>query len=63
MLSRPPTSLGKLAMAPLVSLRRSDAAARESMALRLSSPPSTFVRPWSLSLVAITAPPASPMAL
>ena len=61
--SRPPTSRGKLAMAPLVSLRRSDAAARESIPRRFSSPPSTRVWPWpSLSLVARMAPPASPRA-
>ena len=54
---------GKLAIAPLVSFRRSDAAAREWIGRRLSSPPSTRVCPWpSLSLVARIAPPASPIA-
>ena len=62
MLSSPATSWGKLAMAPLVSFWRSEAAARESIARRLSSPPRTSVLPWSLSLVASTAPPALSMA-
>jgi hypothetical protein len=60
MLASPPTSAGKLAMAPLLSLRRSEAAACAPIERRFSSPPSTFVPPRpSLSLVASTAPPAS----
>ena len=59
MLSSFPAERGKLAMAPLVSLRRSEAAARAPMLRRLSSPPRTLVRPFgSLSLVASTAPSA-----
>ena len=50
MLSSLPAARGKLAIAPLVSLRRSEAAARAPMLRRLSSPPRTAVLPSAVAL-------------